>query len=70
MTMMRKLALPITAILGVAIAFGLRVILTTSSGFTFTTPKATHYIGGNVVYFWVVLAVTGTFSLVLWWRAR
>lgn len=32
--------------------------------------KATYYIGGNVVYFWVVLGVTAIVCLVLWWRAR
>lgn len=65
-----NLAIPITAVLGVTITFLLRVILTTQSGFTVTTPKATYYIGGSVVYFWVVLGVTAIVCLVLWRRAR
>lgn len=65
-----NLAIPITAVLGVAIAFLLRETARGFSGFTVYSPQATYYIGGNVVYFWAVLGVTAIVCLVLWWRAR
>lgn len=70
MKMRSNVAIPITAVLGVTIAFLLRVILTTQSGFTVTTPKATYYIGRSVVYFWAVLGVTMIVCFLLWRRAR
>jgi hypothetical protein len=70
MTVRPSLALPITAVVGVAIAFLLRETVTRSPGFTITDPRTTRYIGGNEVYFWGVLSVTLIACLLLWRRAR
>lgn len=70
MTVRPSLALPITAVVGVAIAFLLRETVTRSSGFTITGPRTTRYIGGNEVYFWGVLGVTLIACILLWRRAR
>lgn len=65
-----SLTIPITAAIGVAIAFLLRETPSGFSGVTVYSPQATYYVSGNVVYFWGVLGVAGIVSLVLWWRAR
>lgn len=43
---------------GLNLSVLLWTLVTRGSGFTFTTPLATYYIGLNVVCFWAGLAVT------------
>lgn len=62
--------IPATAVLGGAIAFLLRETESGFSGFTVTSPKATYYIGGNVVCFWGVLGATAIVCLLLWRKVR
>lgn len=43
---------------GIAGSFAFRFLPPFTSGITVTTPKATHYYGGNLVSFWAMIILT------------
>lgn len=48
----------IAFVLGIGCSFALRFLVPFTSGITVTTPKATHYYGGNLVSFWAMIVLT------------
>jgi hypothetical protein len=47
---------------GVALSFVLRGAVNSQTGLTFTTPKATYFLGWNFICFWTVLVLTVVLS--------